>query len=448
MVKKIVRRWLLLVCVVATALCTGLTVANAAPEPPFPPSFPSDQNQLPQLPREPELYKLLPIPVPDDDPWYDDPPNLRGYAPGQIVRSRVVQTRFVGLPVPVFSKQLLFRSNDVHGRPIVTATTVLIPGIPWNGSPRPVLSYQEAIDSTDSSCNPSYTLRTGTMKELAQTQYWLEQGFAVNVPDFDGKYNTFNTFDEGQMVLDSLRALKNDRSLGLSRSGIVLNGYSGGGSGSIRAAELRKTYAPDVRLLGTAIGGTPGDLVAMARYAMTRQPGLTGFSSFTIWLGFAAVAQQYPDVIDPKKLLTPAGQQIIADMKHRCVYSAALTGAWRPIDEYFQPGKSLDTEPAVRKVLEDNSLGKHIPDTPVFWYHGFWDELIPPSRVVLPTVEKYWKAGADLRFYTVPTGEHAVNDLAGWLPAVAWTSAVLRGLPPGPRFKAEITPLPPGFPGS
>jgi len=74
--------------------------------------------------------------------------------------------------------------------PIVTATTVVVPGIPWQGSARPVLSFQEAIDSTDSACNPSHTLQTGTMKESALVIYWLAQGFALNTPDFDGKFNT------------------------------------------------------------------------------------------------------------------------------------------------------------------------------------------------------------------------------------------------------------------
>ncbi|MFI6365635.1 hypothetical protein ACIBG0_23085 [Nocardia sp. NPDC050630] len=164
------------------AVAAGLTVAAglamsgvgvAAAEPAFPPNFPPDQNQLPQLPTEPQIYDLLPIPSPDQDPWYDDPADLASYQPGQIVRSREVQTRVLGIPFPVYTEQLLFRSNDVHDNPIVTATTVVVPGIPWQGSPRPVLSFQEAIDSTDSACNPSHTMQTGTMKESALVIYWL-----------------------------------------------------------------------------------------------------------------------------------------------------------------------------------------------------------------------------------------------------------------------------------
>ncbi|MFC9440244.1 lipase family protein [Nocardia sp. NPDC057030] len=419
-----------------TALCLAVSSAGIAAGDPYP-TFPPDQNQLPQLPAEPQIYDMLPIPVPAEDPWYADPDDLASYAPGQIIRSRTVQTRILGIPFPVDTKQLLFRSNDIHDNPIATATSVITPGIPWAGGPRPVVSFQEAIDSTNSACNPSYTLQVGTMKEAALAVGWLAQGFAINVPDFDGKFNTFNTFDEGKMVLDSLRAMKNDASLGLTDSGIAMYGYSGGGSGSIRAAEMRESYAPDVRLLGTAIGGTPGDLRLQAEYATKQQPGLTGISNFTMWLGFAGLSREFPEQFDAAKLLNKEGQAILADMQSRCVYTVALSGMYRPISDYFNPGMTLENAPGVMQVLREQSLGQHIPDSPIFWFHGIWDELIPAS-VVLPAVNDYWNRGADLRFYTMPLPEHIVNAGAGWPPAVAWISAVLRGLPPGPRFKADF----------
>lgn len=441
------RRWATRTAALLTVIGVAAGGGVAAADPEFPPTFPPSQNQLPQLPSEPELYDVLPIPVPDKDPWYADPPNMAELAPGHIVRTRDVQTRILGVPFPVHTRQLLFRSTDVHGNPIVTATSVIVPGIPWTGSPRPVVSFQEAIDSTDSSCNPSHTLQVGTMKEMPLLAGWLAQGFAINVPDFGGKFNTFNTYDEGKMVLDSLRAVKNDTTLGLSDSAIALYGYSGGGSGSIRAAELRQSYAPDVHLSGTAIGGTPGDLVALAEFATTAQPGLTGTANFTMWLGFAALSHHYSDAFDASELLTVEGQQIVADLQSRCVYTAALTGVYRPIDEYFQPGKSLAATPAVLEVLRANSLGQHIPDSPVLWWHSVWDELVPQSTV-LPTVQKYWDNGADLRFYTSPIPEHITNAVAGYPPALVWISEILRGLPPGPRVKEDFAPLPADFPGA
>lgn len=72
----------------AAITISGTGIAAASPD--FPPSFPLDQNQLPQLPTEPQLYDLLPIPAPDQDPWYEDPSDIGDLQPGQIVRAREV----------------------------------------------------------------------------------------------------------------------------------------------------------------------------------------------------------------------------------------------------------------------------------------------------------------------------------------------------------------------
>lgn len=433
---------------VCTVFVVGLSgIASATPS--FPNKFPPNENQLPALPKEPKIYDALPVTPPDKDRWYRDPANLAELKPGSIIRSRVIQTRLLGIPVPVFAKQLLFRSTDVHGKPIATATTVVIPGIPWKGSPRPVVSYQEAIDSLDSSCNPSFTLRAGTFKEIALLQYFVYQGFAINIPDFDGKYNTFATADEGYMVLDSLRAMKNDRSLNLKHSAIGLYGYSGGGIGSAHAAELRASYAPDVKITSAAFGGLPADYSKLADYSSKPQPGLTGASNFMMWLGFAGFGKQYPEAFDPKRVLTRKGQGIVANLKDRCLYTAVGTGMFRPIESYLKPGFDLSEDRKIQKVLKDNSLGQHIPDFPILWYHGMWDELNWQSRTVLPVVNKYWSQGADMRYVTLPSVEHITNQMTAWIPSTAWMSATLRGIDPGPRFKLDYpAPLPPGFPGT
>lgn len=442
------KRWTIGMVLALCAVLIALNPVSAWADPGFPPTFPPDQNQLPQLPREPDIYHALPVPSPDRDPWYNDPANLAKLKPGSVIRSRVVQTRLLGIPVPVFSKQLLYRSTNVHGQPIATATTVIIPGIPWVGSPRPVISFQEAIDSTDSSCNPSHTLQAGTFKEIALLQYWVEQGFAINIPDFDGKFNTWLTKDEGYMVLDSLRAMKNDRSLGLTDSGIGLYGFSGGGSATLHTAEERKTYAPDVKIRAAAFGGVPASLPTLMDYATKPEPGVTGIVSFAVWPAIVALGHEYPRELDPKRLLNHAGQQLVADAQHRCVYSEALSGMYRPVSAYYAPGSLGLNDPQVRKVMNDNTFGQKIPDIPLLWANGLWDELIPTSTI-MPVVRKYQRAGADLRYYTIPMVEHVANAIASWPPAVAWLSAVLRGLNPGPDFVFDYpAPLPAGFPGT
>lgn len=420
-----------------TFAAPGLVAAE--PLPPMPP----DQNQLPNLPSEPDLYKYLPVPDPETDPWYLAPADFEGLANGQIIRTRDVGTFVTGIPMPLTTRQILFRTTDVLGNPAVTATTVLIPPVPWVGSPRPILSYQEAIDSSAAACNPSFTLRAGLFKEIALLAPFLVQGFAVVVTDFDGVDGSqLLTFGEGRMVLDGIRAAKNEPGLGLRDSAVGLYGYSGGGSGTSRAAELHKAYAPELNILGSAQGGVPGDMVRIAQMNSVHDAGLanfTGPSNFTLWLVMTGLVKTHPEVFNPERLLTPEGQALLKNISGRCIYTSAMTGAYRPLGDYMQPGVTVN-DPEVMRVLAEQSLGRpeNLPDVPIFMWHGIWDELLPWPDAIKSVVDKYWDTGVDLRYYTMPVPEHVTSDIAGVPPAVAWITAVLRGLPPGPRFRVGI----------
>ncbi|MFQ6398857.1 lipase family protein [Nocardia sp. KC 131] len=424
---------------VAVCVIVAAPVAAADPLPPMPP----DQNQLPNLPRESDLYKFLPVADPRTDPWYSQPADLDAMANGQIVRTRDVGTYLTGIPMPLTTRQILFRTTDLHDNPTVTATTVLIPPVPWIGSPRPILSYQEAIDSSSGICNPSFTLRAGIFKEIALLTPFLIQGFAVVVTDFDGvDASQMLTFGEGRMALDGIRAAKNDPGLGLAESAVGLYGYSGGGSGTSRAAEMHRSYAPELNIVGSAQGGVPGDMVQIARRNVTHDAGIANFTgpgNFTLWLVLANLTKTYPDVFDPQRLFTTEGQELLNNIQGRCIWTSAASGAYRPVNSYLKPGIALE-DPEIQRVLVEQSLGQpqNLPGMPVFMWHGIWDELLPFPESIQSTVDKYWDGGVDLRYYTMPIPEHVAADIAGLPAAVAWITAVLRGLPPGPRFRMGI----------
>ncbi|WP_433665181.1 lipase family protein [Nocardia sp. CA-128927] len=292
-------------------------------------------------------------------------------------------------------------------------------------------------------CNPSYTLRAGVFKEITLLAAFLAQGFAVVVTDFDGFDGThFLTFGEGKMVLDGIRAAKNDPALGLAGSAAGLYGYSGGGSGTARAAEMHRSYAPDVLVLGSAQGGVPGDMVSIARQNITHDQGIANFSgpsNFTMWLALSNLAATYPEVFDPAEFLTEAGQAVLSNVEGRCVYTAAMTGAYRPVADCLKPGKGLD-DPAIQRILVEQSLDQppNLPDMPVLMWHAIWDELLSFPDAIKSTVDSYWANGVDLRYFTNPIPEHVVGDVTAVPVAETWISAVLRGLSPGPKFRIGI----------
>lgn len=389
--------------------------------------------QLPPLPNEAQVYPaVVPLPTPQQDPWYDDPADLAAYAPGDVIRSRVVQTYALGIPVPVHTTQLLLRSTDARDNPIATATTVLMPGIPWLGpGARPLISYQEAIDSLGQQCNPSYTLRAGIQKEVALMAQFLSAGAAVVVTDFDGKRNTIMSPSEGRMVLDGIRAAQRG-GLGLEASPVGLWGYSGGGNSSASAAEQRQHYAPELDIRGSAQGGIPGDKVAIAPFAISGQQPQ---ANFTGWLAILGLAREYPEFDQAlQTYLTPEGKRVAADLSDRCLYTAVGTTLLRPVADYLtDPAAALA---AAHAGLSAASFGKpeNTPDIPLLMWHSTTDQLLPAELAIDDIVAGYCARGANLRMFRVPFSEHISAEIVPEIGTVAWLLAVTAGADPGPTL--------------
>ncbi|WP_245998537.1 lipase family protein [Nocardia pseudobrasiliensis] len=413
--------------VVALGAClmvAAATTVRADPDPRPPLAIPSEQQIYPAV---------VPLTPPEHDPWYDDPVDLAELNNGDIVRTREVQSYVLGIPIPVTTKQILYRSTDAHDQPIVTATTVLVPGIPWTGSPRPLVSYEEAIDSTAQICNPSYTLRAGLFKEIALTQYFLEQGMAVAIPDFNGKRNAWLSSSEGRMVLDGIRAAQREPSLGLRDSGVGLYGYSGGGNAAASAAELHASYAPELRILGSAQGGVLGDKGAEVAGLLGPTTIYNVAAQWALWAIVGGLAKDYPDILKPEELLTPEGLAHLKNISGRCVYTEVVTGLLSPPFTEYLTDRNAMARPEIQRLLRDISFGspERRPDIPILMWHSTTDQLIPPNAI-LPVEQAYCRSGVNLRWFTVPASEHLSADVEVWPAASAWLSWVLRGGDPGP----------------
>lgn len=389
--------------------------------------------QLPPLPNEAQVYPaVVPLPTPQQDPWYDDPSDFAAYGNGDVIRDRVVQTYALGIPVPVHTTQLLFRSTDTHDNPIATATTVLMPGIPWLGpGARPLISYQEAIDSLGQQCNPSYTLRAGIQKEVALIGQFLAAGAAVVVTDFDGKRNTIMSPSEGRMVLDGIRAAQRG-GLGLEASPVGLWGYSGGGNSSASAAEQHRTYAPELALRASAQGGIPGDKVAIAPFAIS---GTQPQANFTGWLAILGLAREYPEFDRAlQTYLTPEGKQVARDLSDRCLYTAVGSTLLRPVADYLtDPGAALA---AAHEGLAAASFGRpeDTPDIPLLMWHSTTDQLLPAELAIDDIAAAYCARGVNLRMFRVPMSEHISAEIVPEIGTVAWLLAVTAGADPGPTL--------------
>ena len=97
---------------------------------------------------------LIDITAPADDPFYRATEDLDRFHPGDVLTARPVQVRMLRHPVRADAWQVRFRSTDTRGGAVAGVTTVMVPRRPFDGSVRPLLSYQPAIDSLGPTGDP------------------------------------------------------------------------------------------------------------------------------------------------------------------------------------------------------------------------------------------------------------------------------------------------------
>ena len=217
-----------------------------------------------QLPSPP--FVAAAAPRPKDDPFYSytGPPPLTSIKPGTVLKTRSIAYRIFGVPTPLKTTQLLYRSTSQTGNPTVNVTSVIQPPLPLHTNR--VISYQSAYDSLNQNHEPSYAISGGRTLgglvsgvELAVFGPFLADGYTVIVCDTEGQRADFAAGPEyGMNTLDSIRAAFNSSTVGLSSdTKVAMLGYSGGAIATEWAAELAPTYAPDVnaRMIGAALGG-------------------------------------------------------------------------------------------------------------------------------------------------------------------------------------------------
>jgi fermentation-respiration switch protein FrsA (DUF1100 family) len=364
---------------------------------------------------------------PDQDPFYAQPTadQLEAFgrlAPGAVLRSRTVAVNGLGIPVPADSWQVAYRSNDTAGRPIAAVATVLVPKTPYPHGPRPLVSYQMAIDSLGDVCQPSYEMQAGNEKETPVLLNLLAAGWAVVVPDFEGPHYAYGAgLIAARTTLDGIRAAERLAPDGLNADTPVgLWGYSGGGQATAWAAEQQATYAPELKVAGIAEGGVPADVEGVLR-------NLDGGLFFGVLFGASVgTNREFPEM-DLDGLLNEQGKALEAEFEHQCAETLITGYPNHHIAEYTNVPDVLAV-PRVRAVLAADDLGKTTPAAPVFIFHSVADELIPvagPDALV----KKYCAAGGRIFYQRDARGEHIGYAFTGGVDAFAYLAERFAGGP-------------------
>lgn len=418
------RRWSLIPLAV---LCAVGLVASAATAPAEP------------VPVQP----VLPFPIPPTPPEFDpafyepDPALVAAKRPGEIIAAREVHVSLYSmLPYNVDAWQLSFRSTNTRNEPIAAVTTVVKSRGDNNGVPRNLLSFQFAPDSSAKYCSPSYVLQqasvppniTGAFNipaEFINAITAVGLGWALNMPDYDGGNMAFGAGPlNARITLDSIRAAENFDLLGLAgvETKVGLLGYSGGAIATGHTAELKASYAPELDVVGSVMGGIPADLVRMIKLASNN------VGSGLLLSGMLAAAREYPELSEYyDRYLNGFGKAMAVVKAPLCIWSAAVLPFLNLPGLFDSPDVFSDPIPAA--VFDKLRMGHSTPDMPVFMFQANPDWIVP----VAPVNDLFGTYCADPKARVEYTrdnfSEHFSLMVIAWAKEFTWLKDRFDGVP-------------------
>ncbi|MFG2879364.1 lipase family protein [Streptomyces sp. NPDC048337] len=346
-------------------------------------------------------------------------------APGDIVSSAPSAFHpLPGQPTNTKAWKIHYRSTTADGAPNVVSGTVIVPQDGRTG-PRPLITYAVGTVGMGDSCAPSNNLPYGTAMEANLIQQLTLRGWAVVVTDYEGLgtpgVHTYTVGPSaGHAMLDAARAATRLPEAGLTADTPVgIMGYSQGGQASSWAAELQGSYAPELKVKGTATGGVPADLMKVAEF------NNGSYGSGLIFMAAAGQDAAFPE-LKLDSYLNPAGKALVAGMKENCVAIDAIAGSFKRISDLTT--RDPLAQPDWQARLNQSRLGRTAPAAPVYQYHALGDELIPYG--VGRQLRSDWCAkGANLEFDTIWVGEHVSGVITHSLAVGNWLADRFAGRP-------------------
>ncbi|WP_429424889.1 lipase family protein [Nocardia sp. GAS34] len=319
--------------------------------------------------------------------------------------------------------KLFYRTASSLDDPILASGVLLAPTGPWRGrGPRPILGYGSEVYGLGPQHAPSGMIAAGTFPEIGQLELALARGWAVAVADGEGHgvgpgphpYLAGNS--SGHAVLDIVRAAAHTPRAGLSGEAPVgLWGYGEGGRAVAWAAELHRSYSPEISVRVAVAGGVPADLRACVEAVDGGPYSGLGFAAL---IGLSSAHRDVP----LHRILAPAGRAA-----GRLAENAGMPEllAWfaKPLGYYtIRPDPWNDRLWAT--VLMHEELGHRQPSMPIHLYHGGGDEIVP-VRVAQQLYADYRVRGVEVTWTDIGEAthlqagrrgaEHAVDQLAAHL---------------------------------
>jgi len=342
------------------------------------------------------------------DGFYQVPDPLPPGPPGALIRA---------LPIAGSSQvpgsrawAILYHSRDFDGRDVAVSGVVVAPPGAAPPQGRPVLVWGHGSSGLADRCAPSHSGVVGAPGS------WLAglvlQDMVVAATDYQGlgtpgPARSLIGLSAGRAVLDVARAARGLDAAGTSGR-VVLAGHSEGGHAVLWAAELARSYAPELQLLGVAATAPGAELATTLKLSRFRPAAITSGAMLIV----AAWSDAYR--VPPEEVLTPAGRRALDRVRSTCLEELASD----PATPVVRPSDLLATRPWPG-LLARNTPGHAATPAPILIGQGTDDEVVVPAAT-RALVQRLCHAGdtVELRSYRgaghfdIP--EVASADLIGW----------------------------------
>ena len=341
--------------------------------------------------------------VPVIDGFYDAPQSVPP-GPGHLIRSEPYDGR---LPTGLRAYKLLYTTTATDGTPALASGVLAVPADGSRG-PAPVIAWAHGTVGVARGCAPSIgpdaisTVGMPAMDSLARN------GWAMVATDYTGmgapgRFPYLIGPGEGHSVLDSVRAARQVPEVRLADRTVVW-GHSQGGHGALWAGQLAASYAPDVRVMGTAALSPAADPLALAR-TVAAHPGAPGASLATAFVA-DAYSRTYDD-ISLERILAPAARTVIKEAASRCTSEKGtlitiLAGLAIARDQPVLRPDAL-SGPVGRRLRDNIPLGPW--SAPLFIAQGTSDEVIPIG-ITRDYVPRACASGAHIEFQSYDGRTH------------------------------------------
>jgi hypothetical protein len=364
-----------------------------------------------------------------DNSFYDYPTSIPEGNPGTLISYRNGTAKIGTVALAAKAYNVVYKSTDSTDLENVVAGTVLVPTAAWTGGgARPVILYAVGTHGLASGCAPSRQLANGTDYEGASIQSALNAGYTVLVTDYAGSLTgDASTYlsgkSEGHAVLDIFRAAQSVPNSGVTASSKVgIWGFSQGGQAAAWAAEILKTYAPEINVVGVAAGGIPANFIDAAH----KLDGDLG-AAF-LFSGVAGLNYQYPDTLNIDLIASDVGFAALDRLKTQCVFEALFENQNKSLTAFTKNNITLDqilriTD--IKNTLVEQNLGTATPTVPMYLFHGLADEFIATAQTV-NLKNTYCQTNKNVYFDMYPS-EHIVTQFQAAGPALAWMADRFNG---------------------